>query len=128
MLITGLILAALAGAIHVYIFVLESVRWTQPATRRIFGVRSAEDAETMRSLAYNQGFYNLFLAVAALLGVVLVIAGLTTVGVTLVLAGTGMMLAAALVLVLSDRTKLRPAAVQGILPLLAVVAVSVGIA
>jgi putative membrane protein len=128
MLITDLILAALAGAIHVYIFVLESVRWTQPATRRIFGVRSAEDAETMRSLAYNQGFYNLFLAVAALLGVVLVIAGLTTVGVTLVLAGTGMMLAAALVLVLSDRTKLRPAAVQGILPLLAVVAVSVGIA
>lgn len=128
MLITGLVLAALAAAIHVYIFVLESVRWTQPATRRIFGVRSAEDAETTRPLAFNQGFYNLFLALAGFLGVVLVIAGHTTVGATLVLAATGMMLAAALVLVLSDRTKLRAAAVQGVLPLLAVIAVSVGIA
>ena len=128
MLITGLVLAALAGAVHVYIFVLESVRWTHPATRRIFGVHSAEDAETMRSLAYNQGFYNLFLALAALLGVVLAFAGHTTVGATLVLTATGMMLAAALVLVLSDRTKLRAAAVQGVLPLLAVIAVSIGIA
>lgn len=128
MLITGLVFAALAAAIHVYIFVLESVRWTHPATRRVFGVGSAEEAETTRPLAFNQGFYNLFLAVAGFLGVVLVIAGSTTVGVTLVLAATGMMLAASLVLVLSDRTKLRAAAVQGVLPLLAIIAVSIGIA
>lgn len=128
MLITGLVLAALAAAIHVYIFVLESVRWTHPATRRVFGVGSAEEAETTRPLAFNQGFYNLFLAVAGFLGVVLVIAGSTTVGVTLVLAATGMMLAASLVLVLSDGTKLRAAAVQGVLPLLAIIAVSIGIA
>ena len=128
MLITGLVFAALAAAIHVYIFVLESVRWTHPATRRVFGVSSVEEAETTRPLAFNQGFYNLFLAVAGFLGVVLVIAGSTTVGVTLVLAATGMMLAASLVLVLSDRTKLRAAAVQGVLPLLAVIAVSIGIA
>ncbi|MDQ0613219.1 putative membrane protein [Microbacterium sp. W4I4] len=128
MLITGLVFAALAAAIHVYIFVLESVRWTHPATRRVFGVGSAEEAETTRALAFNQGFYNLFLAIAGLLGVVLVIAGSTTVGATLVLAATGMMLAASLVLVLSDGTKLRAAAVQGVLPLLAVIAVSIGIA
>jgi len=125
MLIAGLILAALAGAVHVYIFVLESLRWTQPGTRRIFGVRSEADAEIMRPLAYNQGFYNLFLAVAAFLGVILVIAGARTAGVTLALAGTGMMLAAALVLVLSDRTKVRAASVQGVLPLLAVIALAV---
>ncbi|GAA3926502.1 DUF1304 domain-containing protein [Microbacterium soli] len=128
MLITGLVLAALAAAVHVFIFVLESLRWTQPATRRIFGVRREEDAETMRQLAFNQGFYNLFLAVAALLGVVLVTVGRSTAGVTLVLASTGMMLAAALVLVLADRAKLRAAAVQGIAPLLAVLAVVIGIA
>ncbi|MFC7790158.1 DUF1304 domain-containing protein [Microbacterium sp. MAHUQ-60] len=128
MLITGLVLAALAGAVHVYIFVLESLRWTQPATRRVFGVRSAEDAETMKQLAFNQGFYNLFLALTAFLGVVLAIAGQGTAGVTLVLAATGMMLAAALVLVLADRTKLRAAAVQGVLPLLAVLIVSIAIA
>ncbi|HTN55753.1 MAG TPA: DUF1304 domain-containing protein [Microbacterium sp.] len=128
MLITGLVLAALAAAVHVYIFVLESVRWTEPATRRVFGVRSEADAETMKQLAFNQGFYNLFLALAAFLGVVLVIAGRETVGVTLALAATGMMLAAALVLVLADRTKLRAAAVQGVLPLLAVGAMSIAIA
>jgi len=127
MLIAGLALAVLAGALHIYIFVLESLRWTQPATRRIFGVRSAAEAETMRTLAFNQGFYNLFLAVAAFLGVVLVLAGAQTAGVTLALAGTGMMLAAALVLVLSDRTKLRAAATQGTLPLLAIVALSISI-
>ncbi|MFD5225106.1 DUF1304 domain-containing protein [Microbacterium sp. NPDC058342] len=128
MLITGLVLAAIAGAIHVYIFILESVRWTAPATRRIFGVASQADAETMRQLAFNQGFYNLFLAIAALLGGVLVLAGQQTVGVTLALAATAMMLAAALVLVLSDRTKLRAAVTQGAVPLLAVVALGVSLA
>ncbi|WP_298868227.1 DUF1304 domain-containing protein [uncultured Microbacterium sp.] len=126
MLIAGLILAVLAGAFHVFIFVLESVRWTQPATRRIFGVRSEADAETMKQLAFNQGFYNLFLALAAFLGVVLAICGLSTAGVTLALTGTGMMLAAALVLVIADRTKLRAAVMQGALPLLAVVALALG--
>jgi putative membrane protein len=126
MLIAGLILAALAGAFHVFIFVLESVRWTQPATRRIFGVRTEADAETMKQLAFNQGFYHLVLALAAFLGVILVAGGLSIAGLTLALAGTGMMLAAALVLVIADRTKLRPAVMQGTLPLLAVVALALG--
>ncbi|WP_329608147.1 DUF1304 domain-containing protein [Microbacterium sp. KUDC0406] len=114
MLIAGLILAAAAAAFHVFIFVLESVRWTEPATRRVFGVRSAEDAETMRQLAFNQGFYNLFLALAALLGVILVLTGQRTAGLTLAVTGTAMMLGAALVLVLSDRSKLRAAVLQGV--------------
>lgn len=121
MLITGLVLATLAAAVHVYIFVLESVRWTAPATRRIFGVRSESDAETMRQLAFNQGFYNLFLAVTTAIGIMVVAVGPDAVGIALVLAATGMMLAAALVLVVSDRSKLRAAAVQGVLPLLAIV-------
>ena len=80
----------------------------------------------MKQLAFNQGFYNLFLALTALLGVGLTILGAATVGITLVFAGTGMMLAAALVLILSDRTKTRAALMQGTLPLLAVVATAVG--
>ncbi|QMU97807.1 DUF1304 domain-containing protein [Microbacterium esteraromaticum] len=127
MLIAGLAFAVLAGAFHVFIFVLESLRWTQPATRRIFGVRSEADAETTRGLAFNQGFYNLFLAIAAFAGAALVLAGQRTAGVTLTLAGTGMMLAASLVLVLSDRTKLRAAVMQGGLPLLAVIALSIAL-
>ncbi|UNK69638.1 DUF1304 domain-containing protein [Microbacterium sp. H1-D42] len=127
MLFVGLVLAALAAAFHVFIFVLESLRWTAPQTRRIFGVRSEADALTMRQLAFNQGFYNLFLAVAVIIGIVLVAVGQHTAGVTLVLTGVGMMLAAALVLVLSDRRMLRAAAMQGTLPLLAVVATAISV-
>lgn len=122
MLIFGLVLAALAAAFHVFIFVLESLRWTLPSTRRVFGVRSEADALTMKQLAFNQGFYNLFLALTVVIGIVLVAVGERSPGIALVLAGTGMMLAAALVLVLSDRRMLRAAALQGTLPLLAVVA------
>ncbi|WP_406249697.1 DUF1304 domain-containing protein [Microbacterium sp. M] len=128
MIIAGLILAAAAAAFHVFIFALESLKWTEPATRKVFGVASEADAETMKSLAFNQGFYNLFLALTAFLGVGLYIVGATTVGLTLVLAGTGMMLAAALVLILSDRSKARAATMQGTLPLLAVIATSIGVA
>lgn len=124
MLIAGLVLAVFAAALHVFIFVLESLRWTAPQTRRVFGVRSEADALTMRPLAFNQGFYNLFLAIMVLLGVVLVSVGSPTSGVTLVLAGTGTMLAAALVLALSDRRMLRAAAMQGTVPLLSASAVT----
>ena len=128
MLIVGLVLAAAAAAFHIFIFALESLKWTEPATRKVFGVESEADAITMKQLAFNQGFYNLFLALTTLLGIALFLSGLGTVGLTLVFAGTGMMLAAALVLVLSDRSKARAATMQGTLPLLAVVVTAIGVA
>jgi putative membrane protein len=78
-------------------------------------------------MAFNQGFYNLFLAVATGLGIILVAVGYLPVGATLVLVGTGSMLAASLVLVLSSPAKARAAAVQGVPPLIAVVLVTVGL-
>ncbi|GAA3707475.1 DUF1304 domain-containing protein [Streptomyces tremellae] len=124
MLVAGLVLAMVAGLIHLYIFVLESFRWTAPATRATFGT-SAEQAQETRQLAYNQGFYNLFLAVAAIVGAVLVLAGTVTVGTTLAVTGTGSMVLAGLVLVSSDRTKLRAALVQVLAPALALIALLV---
>src|SRR4051812_20361914 len=118
MTILAVVLAAGAALLHVYIWVLESFRWTEPATRKTFRVSEA-DAEVTRPLAYNQGFYNLFLAVITIVGL-LVLGTDRAVGWTLVLAGTGSMLAAALVLVTHDRTMLRAAATQGTLPALAV--------
>ena len=120
LLILGCVFAGLAALIHVYIFVLESVRWTHPSTRRVFGT-SAEDAETTRPLAFNQGFYNLFLAIVTVIGIVIAVAASVPVGLALMLAGTASMLAAALVLILSDRSKARAASVQGLFPLIAVV-------
>jgi putative membrane protein len=108
----------LAALLHVYIWFLESFRWTHPSTRRTFGVSEA-DAEVLAPMAYNQGFYNLFLAIIALVGVAL----LRTehwVGSALALAGTGSMLAAAVVLVAHDRSMVRAALMQGTLPALAV--------
>jgi putative membrane protein len=125
-LTTGLVLAALAALVHVYIFTLESLTWTSARTRATFGT-TPEQAEATKELAFNQGFYNLFLAVVTAVGVVVVATGSTGVGAALVLAGTGSMLLAALVLVLSSPAKARAAAVQGVLPLLAVVATVIGL-
>ena len=126
MIAAGLVLAALAALVHVYIFTLESLTWTAPRTRATFGT-TPEGAEATKELAFNQGFYNLFLAVVAAAGVVATATGADAVGAALVLAGTGSMLAAALVLVLSSPAKARAAAVQGAFPLLAVVATVVGL-
>jgi putative membrane protein len=122
-LLAACVLAALAALVHVYIFVLESVRWTDPATRRVFGT-TEETAAVTRPLAYNQGFYNLFLAVGTAVGIALV-HGNRQAGVALIVFGTGSMLAAALVLITSDRSKARAAVVQGLLPLLALLALLV---
>ena len=126
MIVTGLVLAALAALVHVYVFVLESLVWTGPRARATFGT-TAEEAATTRPLAFNQGFYNLFLAVEIGLGIVLVAAGQRAVGSTLALVGAGSMVAAGLVLLLSDRSKTRAALVQLVLPLLAVVALVAGL-
>lgn len=120
MLIAALILAGLAALVHIYIFVLESLRWTAPATRKTFGI-TAEEAAATKELAFNQGFYNLFLAVVAVAGIIAAAAGHRGVGIALVLAGCGSMLAAGLVLLISSPAKARAAVVQLAFPLLAVV-------
>ena len=78
-LVVALVAAGLAALLHVYIFVMESVLWTTPRVRATFGVTDDAQAEHTRSMAFNQGFYNLFLAVVTLVGTVLVIAGGTRV-------------------------------------------------
>ncbi|MEV8180711.1 DUF1304 domain-containing protein [Specibacter sp. NPDC078692] len=120
MLITALIFAGLAVLVHVYIFVLESLRWTDPSTRKTFGTSESEALAT-KELAFNQGFYNLFLAVLAAVGIVAAATGHHEVGAALVLAGCGSMLLAGLVLLFSSPKKAKAALVQLTFPLIAVV-------
>jgi putative membrane protein len=127
MLTLGSILALAAAALHVVIFRLESLAWGGPQAPTVFGHQSPAEVEATRALAFNQGFYNLFLAVLAGLGAVLVLAGAVTVGATLLLAGTGSMLAAASVLLLSSRAHRAAAVKQGTLPLLAVLTTALGL-
>jgi len=125
-LVIASVLAVLAASVHVYIFVLEALRWEQPSTRRVFGT-TEETARTTAPMALNQGFYNLFLAVGAVAGVVVL--GIDrAAGASLLVLSVGSMLAAALVLVVSDRSKARPAAVQGGAPALALLCLAVGLA
>jgi putative membrane protein len=127
MITAGLVFAVLAALLHVYIFVLESLQWTAPRTRATFGT-TPEEAEATKLLAFNQGFYNLFLAIVTGSGVAWMSSGGTAVGAALVFAGAGSMLAASVVLVVSAPDKARSAVVQGALPLVALVLLAAGLA
>lgn len=124
------IAAALAALVHVYIFVIESLRFVTPSTMKAFGIGTTEEAKIMKPWAFNQGFYNLFLAIIAVVGVVAFAAAADgsageAVGRTLIWAAVAAMLGAALVLVGSDRSRARSAGVQGLFPLLTIVALLV---
>ena len=106
---------------------MESVTWTSPRTRATFGT-TPETAETTKELAFNQGFYNLFLAIVTAVGVIGAFTGHRAVGVALVFAGVGSMLAAAVVLLSSSPDKARAAVTQGTFPLIAIALLVVGLA
>lgn len=112
MVIAAVIFAGLAALLHVYIFTMESLTWTSPRTRKTFGT-TAEEAETTKLMALNQGFYNLFLAIVTIVGVVAIMLGHMGIGAALVFAGVGSMLAAAAVLLASAPDKARAAVSQG---------------
>ncbi|WP_084130325.1 DUF1304 domain-containing protein [Demequina sp. NBRC 110055] len=126
MLTFALILAALAAALHVYIFWMEAFAWETPRVRATFRTSESE-AATTKVMAYNQGFYNLFLAVVTIVGVVMLAADGASAGWLLVVAGAGSMLAAAIVLVAKDRSYARAAATQGTLPLLALATLAIAL-
>lgn len=122
----GLFFAGLAALLHVYIWVMESLTWTSARTRATFGTTEAEALAT-KELAFNQGFYNLFLAIITVAGIVIGGVGHNYVGLALIFAGTGSMLAAALVLLVSSPDKARAAITQGILPLIAILLLIIGL-
>ncbi len=57
----AIFLVALVAIEHVYILILEMFLWTKPKGMKTFGT-TAEEAETTKVLAANQGLYNGFLA------------------------------------------------------------------
>ena len=115
--------AIIAALIHVWFFVLESVWFMRPTVWARFGLDSQEDAEVVRSFAYNQGFYNLFLAGGVGIGLALVWIGDVSAGRAVTLFACGSMIAAGVVLFLYNRSFLRAAAIQVVPPLVAVLAI-----
>jgi putative membrane protein len=126
MIIAALIFAGLAALLHVYIFTMESLTWTSPRTRATFGT-TPEEAETTKLLAFNQGFYNLFLGIVTGIGIVAIVQHHNAVGAALIFTGVGSMAAAAAVLLASSPDKARAALTQGTFPLIAIVLLALGL-
>ncbi|HEY4190705.1 MAG TPA: DUF1304 domain-containing protein [Candidatus Limnocylindrales bacterium] len=114
--------AVVAALIHVWFFILESVRFEQPAVYGRFGIRSAEDAAVVRPMAFNQGFYNLFLALGILAGLALVATGQVDPGRAVVAFACACMVGAGAVLLATNRRFLVAAAIQAVPPLIAIIA------
>jgi putative membrane protein len=116
--------ALIAALIHVWFFVMESVWFMQPAIYRRFGLGSDADARAVSSFAFNQGFYNLFLAVGVAIGLALAATGRVDEGRVLVLFACGSMVAAGAVLVVHDARFLRAGALQVLPPLVAILGIA----
>jgi putative membrane protein len=119
----GIAAAIVAALIHVWFFVLESLWFSRPTVWARFGLASAEEARTVRSFAFNQGFYNLFLAVGVAIGLLLTGIGDPVSGRAIVLFACGSMVAAGTVLVLHNRTFLQAALIQIVPAFAAILAV-----
>ena len=115
----SLVFAGLAGVLNVGFFVLESILFRKPFAYRSFGVKDEAEAEMLSFSMLNQGFYNLFLGLGVIVGVIGCVRGWDPQGSTLVVYGALFMVGAALVLVVAKPAMARAAVVQGALPLLA---------
>ncbi len=73
-------------------------------------------------MAYNQGFYNLFLALGIVVGLVLVTNGSVEAGRAVVVFACACMVLAGVVLITTSRAMLRAALLQLVVPLLAIIA------
>lgn len=114
--------ALLAALIHVLFFLLESVLFDRPNVWRRFGLASPEQAAVVRPMAFNQGFYNLFLALGVLAGLFLVVTGNPVAGKAIALFACAAMVGAGVVLLATNRRFLVSAAIQAGPPLVALIA------
>jgi putative membrane protein len=100
---------------------MESLFWARPAVRRIFRT-TTEEAQVTKFLAFNQGFYNLFLALGVAVGIALIYQFRGSSGLILIAFSCASMLGASLVLATGGKSRWRGALIQGLPPLLALIA------
>ncbi len=119
----ALVFGLIAGVLHVGFWLMESVLWNQERTWKQFGVATQEDADLMSFSMLNQGYYNLFLGIGAIAGSFLVITDVA--GRTTLLGYCCLfMVGAAIVLFVARRSMLRAALIQGVAPVIALIALA----
>jgi putative membrane protein len=113
--------AIVAALAHVAFFALESLLFSQPRIAARFGLTTPEQISAVRPMAFNQGFYNLFLAIGIVAGLVLIAGGSVAAGRAIVLFACACMIGAGLVLLATSRRFVRPASFQILPALVAIV-------
>jgi len=103
MILIAQIAALVAAAVHLLVFVWETILFRRPSIHRDVFRIPTEDLPPVRLWSFNVGFYNLFLGSGALAGVLLWWAGHETVGRTLVVYTCIFMFLCGIVLFVSDR-------------------------
>lgn len=87
----------LAALIHVGFFIMESILFQRPGGHKIFKM-SESDHNAAKVWAFNQGFYNLFIAIGTFVGLTLIfqkqffVAGIMTSFCGLSMIGAGVVL------------------------------------
>jgi len=126
--LAALIFSVLTIVIHVLVFIGESLLWGEPVILdRVLskvnapeGVSPSDQAQILEVLFFNQGFYNLFVALGGVAGLVLYRYGRTQGGLALVCYTCLFALGAGVILA-STTTAYLAAAIQGLPPLIALV-------
>ena len=122
----GLFFLLTSGFFHIYIFILESITWLKPKTWKAFGLPSQDIAAVIQPMAFNQGFYNLFLAVGILVGSFIAITN-QTIGFTMMLFAAASMVGAGVVLFFSVKRSRSAALLQAVPPLIGIICTAIGL-
>lgn len=122
----GQIFAGIAALLHVVFFLFESVLFRQPKIQRRFHVEPAA-AEAVKPWAFNQGFYNLFLAIGCFVGIAAMHARFfdAATAKACVIFPCACMVGAGMVLIATDMRMARSAAIQFVPPAIALVSLFV---
>jgi putative membrane protein len=118
-------LALVAAVLHVAFFYLESVAFSRPSTWARFALSTQAEADIVRPMAFNQGFYNLFLALGVVGGLLLADLGsngAASAGVGITKFALASMVLAGCVLLATGRRFRRAALIQALPPALALLA------
>ena len=121
MMVIALTFGVISGLIHILFWLLEAVWWSRVGVWRRFGVKTQEQADAIAFNMTNQGYYNLFLGVGAVVGAILLavdVPGRTTLlgYCCLFMVGAGVVLA------VSRRSMIRAALIQAGPPLVTLIA------
>jgi putative membrane protein len=110
------IFAVISGLIHVLFFFVESIWFMRKKFYKRF-LMSEADALVTKDLFFNQGFYNLFLAIMNFVGVYVSIRYYAFIGYPFLLCGSGAMVGAGMVLFFTSKEMRVAALIQGLPPL-----------